>query len=106
MGPEIIVPLGFFAMVCTLALGIPLVRARIKKVEAGRKPGTARLATDATERLERMEQSLDAVAIEIERISEGQRFLTRLMSERQPGQLDESASRQVLLREAGQRERE
>jgi hypothetical protein len=28
-----------------------------------------------------MEQSLDAVAVEIERISEGQRFTTKLLSE-------------------------
>jgi hypothetical protein len=33
-------------------------------------------------RLERMEQALDAVAVEMERVSEGQRFTTRLLSER------------------------
>jgi hypothetical protein len=33
-------------------------------------------------RLERMEQALDAVAIEMERVSEGQRFTSRLLSER------------------------
>jgi hypothetical protein len=32
-------------------------------------------------RLERIEQSLEAVAIEVERISEGQRFTTKLLSE-------------------------
>jgi hypothetical protein len=32
-------------------------------------------------RLERMEQAIEAVAIEIERISEGQRFTTKLLSE-------------------------
>lgn len=35
------------------------------------------------ERLARMEQAIDSIAIEIERVSEGQRFVTRLMSERQ-----------------------
>ena len=34
-----------------------------------------------SERLQRLEQSIDAMAIEIERISEGQRFVTRLLSE-------------------------
>jgi hypothetical protein len=34
------------------------------------------------ERLQRMEQGIDAMAVEIERISEGQRFTTRLLSER------------------------
>ena len=36
---------------------------------------------DTTARLERMEQAMDAIAIEIERVSEGQRFVTRLMAE-------------------------
>jgi hypothetical protein len=34
-----------------------------------------------SERLQRLEQGMDAVAVEIERISEGQRFVTKLLSE-------------------------
>jgi hypothetical protein len=34
------------------------------------------------ERLTRIEQAVDAIAIEAERISEGQRFATRLLTER------------------------
>ena len=45
------------------------------------RPAAPGAAHDA-ERLERMERSMDAIAIEIERVSEGQRFVTRLMSER------------------------
>jgi hypothetical protein len=37
------------------------------------------------DRLEQLQQSMDAVAIEVERISEGQRFVTKLMSDRQIG---------------------
>jgi len=33
------------------------------------------------QRLERMEQAIDSIAIEMERVSEGQRFITRIMSE-------------------------
>ena len=40
------------------------------------------LRTDSNERLERIEQGMDAIAIEVERVSEGQRFVTRLLSER------------------------
>jgi hypothetical protein len=36
---------------------------------------------DTVMRLERMEQAMDAIAIEIERVSEGQRFVTRLLAE-------------------------
>jgi hypothetical protein len=45
------------------------------------KPAPAVLENAA--RLERMEQAIDAVAIEVERISEGQRFVTQLMAKRE-----------------------
>lgn len=35
-------------------------------------------------RLTRMEQAIDSVAVEVERISEGQRFTTKLLAERSP----------------------
>jgi|SRR5215831_16835189 len=38
----------------------------------------------ANARLDRLEQSMDAIAIEIERISEGQRFVTKILTDR-PG---------------------
>ncbi|MDB4892203.1 MAG: hypothetical protein JWL61_4058 [Gemmatimonadetes bacterium] len=38
-------------------------------------------AQDINPRLERMEQAIEAIAIEMERVSEGQRFVTRIMSE-------------------------
>jgi hypothetical protein len=37
---------------------------------------------EGTERLKRLESAVDTIAIEVERISEGQRFVTRLLSER------------------------
>jgi hypothetical protein len=40
------------------------------------------LPAESGERLERIEQGMDAIAIEVERVSEGQRFVTRLLSER------------------------
>ena len=42
-------------------------------------PATPRELTD---RLTQLEQAVDAVAIEVERIGEGQRFMTRLFTER------------------------
>lgn len=41
------------------------------------------LSGDATQRLERLEQGMEAIAIEIERVAEGQRFVTRILSEGQ-----------------------
>jgi hypothetical protein len=52
----------------------------------GPKTGTAML--DA--RLARVEQAVESIAIEMERVSEGQRFVTKLMLDRappSPGQL-------------------
>jgi hypothetical protein len=37
---------------------------------------------DLTNRLDRMEQGIEAIAIEVERISEGQRFVTNLIGEK------------------------
>ena len=36
------------------------------------------------QRLARVEQAVESIAIEIERISEGQRFVTKLLNERTP----------------------
>lgn len=79
MGPSIIVPLGAFIMAIVIAIGVPLARAYARKMDAeSRNP---RLPTEITDRLERMEHALDSIAIEVERITEGQRFTTKLLSE-------------------------
>jgi hypothetical protein len=47
----------------------------------------ANLLTDSAQRLERVENAVEAIALEIERVGEGQRFVTKLLSEspeRQP----------------------
>jgi hypothetical protein len=57
-----------------------LVRAFARRVDNQSKaPSVPR---EIAERMERMERAIDAVAIEIERMSENQRFLTRLLAER------------------------
>ncbi len=40
------------------------------------------LHPDTDQRMARIEQAVDAIALEVERISEGQRFTTRLLAER------------------------
>lgn len=48
----------------------------------GKRPAAApTLGDDTTLRLERLENGVDAIAIEIERVSEGQRFVTKLLSD-------------------------
>jgi hypothetical protein len=79
MDPGIVVPLGFFAMVATIAVGAPLARAFARRMERDSK---VKIAPEITSRLERIEQAVDSIAIEVERISEGQRFTTKLLTER------------------------
>lgn len=79
MDPGIAVPLAFFAMVATIAVGAPLARAFARRMDRDSK---ANLPPEVTSRLERIEQAVDAIAIEVERISEGQRFTTKLLTER------------------------
>jgi hypothetical protein len=43
--------------------------------------GDSATSAVADERLARLEQAVDAIALEVERISEGQRFTTKLLSE-------------------------
>jgi hypothetical protein len=42
------------------------------------------------QRMERMEQAIDAMAVEMERVSEGQRFTTKLLSERPSERIERS----------------
>jgi hypothetical protein len=51
-------------------------------------------------RLSEMQQSLDAVAIEVERISEAQRFATKLLSERGVAAPDVNGAREAAPRGA------
>jgi hypothetical protein len=72
-------PLGALFTIFVLApIAISIARIFWKR---GSMPRQVMASGDA-HRLERMEQAMEAIAIEVERISEGQRFVTRLLSER------------------------
>ena len=75
-----VVPIAAFAMVAVISIGLPIARAWARRMDRG--ADVPKIPADVAERLERMEQSLDAIALEVERISEGQRFTTKLLSER------------------------
>jgi len=86
------VPLGFFAMVVAIVVGRPMVKAMAAKVEAESK--RPQVPAEVANRLERIEQAVDAIAVEIERISEGQRFTTKLLSEVRTGALTAGSAQQ------------
>ena len=80
MQEGIIIPIAAMTMVVMLGLGFPFVRALTRRWE--RESLRPSVPPDVTARLERIEHAVEAVAIEVERISEGQRFTTKLLSER------------------------
>ena len=79
MNEDILVPGMFFLTVIILVVAVPLIRARIRQIDRKAMPSSD---PDAQDRLMRIEQAVDAMAVEIERVSEGQRFVTRMLSER------------------------
>lgn len=77
MGPEVLVPVSFFATCAVITVNVLRYKERARG-GAISSPQVSEIAS----RLDRMEQAIDAIAVEVERISEGQRFTTRLLSER------------------------
>ena len=67
---------GFFLMCAVMVVGWPIARAFGRRIE--RRGATAALPAGTTEQLQRIEQAVEAMAIEVERISESQRFMARL----------------------------
>jgi hypothetical protein len=66
-----------------VVLMIPIVYALTRRILRGGKRATA-IDFESSPRLQRMEQAIESIAIEVERIGEAQRFTTKLLSERQP----------------------
>ena len=70
------ISIAFFITCAVIVVGWPISRALGRRYE---KRGTAPLLdASVADQLQRIEQAVEAVAIEVERISEGQRFLTRI----------------------------
>ncbi len=76
------ISIAFFAMVAVCVVGWPLARAIGRRIE--RRPQVSAIPAETSAQLQRIEHSVEAMAIEVERISESQRFLTRLQTERKP----------------------
>jgi hypothetical protein len=82
---EVAVPI---VSVITMFVIFPLVFVRARNMwrrGSSSSNTVAQLPADTTNRLERLEAGVEAIAIEVERISEGQRFVTKLLSDSAPG---------------------
>jgi hypothetical protein len=72
----------FVAGCAILAIGSPVVRLLLKRFDRP-APTIVQIPPELAARLERIEQGVEAVAIEVERIAEAQRFSAKLLAERQ-----------------------
>ena len=75
------IAISFFIMLAVIAIGLPLMRAIARRIERG-TPVAAPLPREVSDQLLHITQSVDAIAIEVERISEGQRFTTKMLADR------------------------
>jgi hypothetical protein len=82
MDPKQVGVIAVFAIVFGSMMILGVVRALVRRPRAA----DSKQLEEISERLARLEQSVDAIAIEAERISEGQRFTTKLLSDRDPAQ--------------------
>ena len=80
MNEDIVIPIAFFITVVVLSLGIPLVRGYLRRQD--QRSALPPMDIEQAERLKRIEATVESMAIEIERISEGQRFTTKLLADR------------------------
>ena len=77
--PSNLIPIIAIIAGASIAIFMPIARAYARRME--RQASTAIANPDVVTRLERMEQAIESIAVEIERVSEGQRFTTKLLSE-------------------------
>jgi hypothetical protein len=89
--PDMIVGMTFALAIC---IALPLSIAYARRLWRGKPPQPA-LSSDrfdeVVQRLNRLEHGVESIAIEIERISEGQRFVTKVFAERPAQQQAQSA---------------
>jgi len=87
MPPEAVdISIAFFICTAAAVVLFPLMRSlgRVLERRAGvGAPVAARQSPEFEAQLRRMEQAIESVAIEVERVSEGQRFATKLLAERE-----------------------
>jgi hypothetical protein len=74
---------GFFVMLAVIIVGLPLARAWARRLD--RKAVPAQVDAGVASQLQRIENAVETMAIEVERISEAQRYLARLETERGGG---------------------
>jgi hypothetical protein len=77
--PQVVdISIAFFIMCAVMVIGWPIARAFGKRLE--RRAEVPQVSAGMQDQLQRIEQAVDAMSIEIERISESQRFMAKLQN--------------------------
>jgi hypothetical protein len=79
---EAVVMIALFASGAVTVSSI--ARAYMRRLDVRDRTNASTMTGDSVARLARIEQAIESIAIEVERVSEGQRFTTRLLAERSP----------------------
>lgn len=82
MNEDIIIPIAGMITGVLMVLGLPLVLVQARKLWMRDSQSHSSSSQMSDHRLERIEQAIDAMAVEVERIAEGQRFVTKLLADR------------------------
>jgi len=75
------IAIAFFVVVGAVIIGLPLMRAIARRIDRGAERPAA-IPADVQQQLQQISASVDAIAIEVERISEGQRFTTKMLADK------------------------
>lgn len=74
--------MGIMSIIGTTCVAFPIALAIARNIwRRGIRNVAPAPSPESAQRMERLEQAVDAIAIEIERVSEGQRYMTRLLAE-------------------------
>ncbi len=76
------------AMIAFIVVGGPLARSCARRIDKRTVATSAAVPSEVVQRLAAIEQAVDSVAVEVERISEGQRFTTKLLSDRTKSEME------------------
>ena len=73
------ISIAFFITIAVIIIGLPIARAIARRMD--RRTAGGAVPTEIASQIAHLNQAVDAIAVEVERISEGQRFTTRLLTE-------------------------
>lgn len=93
--PEEVYILG---MVFLFAVAMPIAIGYARRLWKRGVQTVVALPAELGERLTRLEQAMDAIAVEVERVGEGQRYVTRLMQDGSGRALGAGAAEPIELR--------